>query len=540
MSVRLLSELDEANFEASAQICVVGAGIAGLFAACRLAEKGYKVSVLESGGRKFDQQIHDLNEVEDAFGSYTGARNGRYRGLGGSSSHWGGRMLPLTTHDARARPYAAIDAWPFDIHELNVYRREIEQVFGIDDASFEEEALDLLDRQGVIPRGDPDIALRYPKWPTFRHCNVANVLRDRIEAAGNLEIWLGATACGFKMDRERGRLSGIVARDFFGRTICMHADEFVFAAGTIEVTRLLLHLDAACDGRAFEKCRVLGRYFQDHLNCSVGTLVPHNHKMTNVWFGYHFIAGTRRSLHMELTPQAQEAAGVASAFAQVLFDPAPDSALNVIKKALRGLQRGELDLSFRDGLRLAADFGVLLRTGYWRYVRRQLFLPSELHLNLSIWTEQVPNRQNKIALSDRKDRFGCPLVRVEWWPGEADERTFRACIARVRAYWERSGLNKICPIAWSPAALDEHHALLEGVTNLGHPAGSTRMGTDPVEAVVGPDLRCHHISNVTVASASVFPSPGSANPTYTIIQLALRAADAIALRLGRTRHYRSA
>ena len=530
MTVRFLSKNGPAHIEAVAQVCVVGAGIAGLFTACRLAEKGYKVGVLESGLRTFDPAIYDLNEVDDTFGVYGGARDGRYRGLGGSSSRWGGRMLPLTAHDACTRPYASIGAWPFDISELDIYRPEIERVFSVDHESFEEDVLDVLDRRGVIPRGDRDFALRYAKWPSFRRCNLTNVMRDRIGTADNLDIWLGATVCGFEIDRERGRLVGLIARDFAGRTIRMRANEFVFAAGTIEVTRLLLHLDATADGRVFEKCRVLGRYFQDHLACSVGILVPRKRDVTNLWFGYHFIGSTRRNLHMELTPQAQQADGVASAFVQVLMEPPADSALNVIKNFLRGLQKGEINLSLRDGLRLAIDSGQLFRMAYWRWARGQLFLPPDLRLILSIWAEQVPNRENRITLSNRKDRLGSPLARLEWRPGPADDRTFRACIARIRGYWQRTGLNEICPIAWSPAVLDERHALLEEAKGLYHPAGSTRMGTDPADFVVGPNLRCHHLANLTVASASVFPSTGSANPTYTIIQLAMRGADAIALR----------
>lgn len=128
MTVRFLSKNGPAHIEAVAQVCVVGAGIAGLFTACRLAEKGYKVGVLESGLRTFDPAIYDLNEVDDTFGVYGGARDGRYRGLGGSSSRWGGRMLPLTAHDACTRPYASIGAWPFDISELDIYRPEIERI----------------------------------------------------------------------------------------------------------------------------------------------------------------------------------------------------------------------------------------------------------------------------------------------------------------------------------------------------------------------------------------------------------------------------
>jgi choline dehydrogenase-like flavoprotein len=51
------------------------------------------------------------------------------------------------------------------------------------------------------------------------------------------------------------------------------------------------------------------------------------------------------------------------------------------------------------------------------------------------------------------------------------------------------------------------------------------MGLTPSASVVGPDLRCHAIPNVAVASASVFPTSGSANPTFTIMKMALWLAD---------------
>jgi choline dehydrogenase-like flavoprotein len=53
------------------------------------------------------------------------------------------------------------------------------------------------------------------------------------------------------------------------------------------------------------------------------------------------------------------------------------------------------------------------------------------------------------------------------------------------------------------------------------------MGANPATSVVRPDLRCHHVPNIWIASASTFPSSGSANPTLTILQLAFRAADAL-------------
>ncbi len=76
------------------------------------------------------------------------------------------------------------------------------------------------------------------------------------------------------------------------------------------------------------------------------------------------------------------------------------------------------------------------------------------------------------------------------------------------------------------SAADASSPIIDQAEACAHPSGSTRMGTDPAESVVGPDLRCHAIPNVAVASASVFPAAGSANPTFTIMKLALWLADA--------------
>ena len=65
--------------------------------------------------------------------------------------------------------------------------------------------------------------------------------------------------------------------------------------------------------------------------------------------------------------------------------------------------------------------------------------------------------------------------------------------------------------------------MVDSAIDLAHPAGSTRMGINPRHSVVDPRLRVHRISNLSVASASVFPSSGSANPTLTIMLLAIAA-----------------
>jgi len=249
------------------------------------------------------------------------------------------------------------------------------------------------------------------------------------------------------------------------------------------------------------------------------------------WFGYYFIGSTRRNLHIEMTPAVQEEERVTSVFGQVFLNPAEKTGLNVVKNVLRGLQRGVLDMHPRDLLYLMKDSVPMMLTGYWKFFRSQLYIPSSVPLTLNIWAEQAPRRDNRIVLSENRDPLGNRMARVEWTSNQDDEHTFHACAKRLGGYWERSGLAQACPVIWSDAVKDPDGIIAGKAEDCGHPSGSTRLGIDPAQSVVDTGLFCHHVPNVSVASASVFPAMGSANPTYTIIQVALRAADKLAARL---------
>jgi choline dehydrogenase-like flavoprotein len=58
----------------------------------------------------------------------------------------------------------------------------------------------------------------------------------------------------------------------------------------------------------------------------------------------------------------------------------------------------------------------------------------------------------------------------------------------------------------------------------GHHIGTTRMGTDRNTSVVDANCRLHDVDNLHIASASVFPTSSQANPTLTVVALALRLA----------------
>jgi len=207
------------------------------------------------------------------------------------------------------------------------------------------------------------------------------------------------------------------------------------------------------------------------------------------------------------------------------------SSLSVIKKFLRGLQRGALELSKDDMLSLIGSPAALTNGALWRFGRNQLYFPPDVELQFNIWIEQLPHRQNRLSLSGKPDALGAPLARIEWRSTEAEEKTFQACISRLETYWQRHNLSRLGELDWLPVIREKSAPVISYACDLLHPSGSTRMGTNPATSVVDASLRTHEVENIFVASASVFPTAGSANPTYTILQLAMYAADTLTARL---------
>ena len=159
-------------------------------------------------------------------------------------------------------------------------------------------------------------------------------------------------------------------------------------------------------------------------------------------------------------------------------------------------------------------------------MRKQYYWPANADLHIVIRIEQLPQWHNRISLSDQKDALQFPKLRLEWKKTDADENLFRVMIEKIDRYW-KAHFSDVCDLEWEPEVLNSEVGVVNLAVDLAHPAGSTRMGTTPSDSVVDPHLRVHRIENLSVASASVFPSSGSANPTLTIMHLAMRAADAI-------------
>lgn len=122
-------------------ICVIGAGVAGILLASRLGHGGKHVHLLEAGGLELEERSQRLYGMEIAGEPHSGVEEGRFRTFGGSSTRWGGQLLPFTGDVLHPDQRLGMPVWPIELAELEPYYVEVQKVMGVSASPFSEELL---------------------------------------------------------------------------------------------------------------------------------------------------------------------------------------------------------------------------------------------------------------------------------------------------------------------------------------------------------------------------------------------------------------
>lgn len=486
--------------ERQTDFLVIGAGTVGLVLATELAALGKRVICLESGGHEQKSETHPLNVTEQAGTIYAGAEHGRFRCLGGSSTRWGGALIPFQAPDMNNAD------WPIDWAELAPYLPKVEAFFGLPLGPYEEPQL--------LP--DADFLARLAKWPAFQKRNVYSLVRERAEAINGPEIWINATATQFVV--ENGLLIRVTAQAPDGSSLNVHAKETVLAAGAIESTRLLLLLERQNPGSI--RGKNLGTGFHDHLSAVVAELQALDRNALNQIVGFRFLSGGgMRNLRFELSPTSQLRESLSPCFAHIGFADT-QGGFAALRDAFRALQRRRLP-DAEVLLRMLAGMPWLLRATWWRFFHKRLLFPEKARLELHMVIEQEAIAENYIDLSSQAtDSFGLPLAKINWRVRPTDITAMEHAVDEFEKSWAKSSLAQLAKIR--RRTTEEIAVEMEAGGGIYHPGGSTRMAISPDRGTVDQNLRVFGILNLATCATSVLPTGGGANPTMMLMLLAMR------------------
>ncbi len=532
-----------------AQVVVVGAGVAGMLVAYRLAQAGARVVVLEAGPpitraealTNYRNAVVRVPEapypdtpyaprptVADLEGYYVQEgpvffKSTYVRRVGGTTWHWLGTSLRHLPADFQMQTrYGIAMDWPISYNDLEPWYGQAEQELGVAgdgkqdlgsprtrDFPMQPLPLTYLDKQVALAANQ--LGYRVDPTPQARNsvtydgrppccgnascvpiCPIAAkydaTVHVRKAQALGVQVIDQAVVHFVEVNAE-GRVTGLRFKRPNGSEQRAEADLYVLAAHAIETPKLLLmsRTDALPNGVANSSDQV-GRNLMDH-------------PVQLSW------ALAKEPLYPYRSPL--ENAGI---------ETFRDGDFRRERSAFR-MAIGEDGWSFpgTPPATLAID---LIGQGYrGTALVEQMNHQIARQIRFANLVEQLPDPENRIVPAfDQLDAIGIPRPRIHYRLGDFVERAMAEARRVSEQVFQAMG-----------ATVIEHSEEHEGA---GHVMGTYRMGNDPQTSVVNADQRSHDHPNLFMVGSGVFPTVGTANPTLTLAALALRAAETIQQELG--------
>jgi choline dehydrogenase-like flavoprotein len=501
-----------------ADLCLVGAGAAGITIAQAFVDGGPKVVLLESGGVRRAALTDSLNEGEATGMDPASLTAGRGRVLGGATALWAGQCLPHERDTFAMRPWIPNSGWPFDHTVLEPYYRRAEALLRIADEPYDET---VWDRFAVArPSFDPHrVRHRFTVWCPRPH--LGRLYRKRLAASANVQVLLNATATEIVTSPSGERFDSVRAATPEGKTVRVRARACVLCGGGIENSRLLLASNSVHAAGIGNQHDVVGRFFQDHPNGHAALIVNGNVARLQELYGLFYRRRVRHLPRVVLSPEVQRSEAVLACAAYPIFHFGDESGIEAARRIYRSLRSRRRPTSLAQEMtRIARDAPRLASIVYRRIAHGRAARVPPASVTLQVHAEQAPDPTSRVSLSQRRDRLGVPLPKVSWNLTELDRRTLEVMVRTVRDEFHRLGLGDVQVEPWLGDGDWARH-----MSDSFHHMGTTRLGTDPKTSVVNPDGEVHGVAGLFIAGSSLFPTAGYANPTLTIVALAIRLAD---------------
>jgi choline dehydrogenase-like flavoprotein len=269
-------------------VCIVGAGAAGLTLAQQLAGNGLRVLLLEAGGRDYEPAIAALGAGENVGFPYYDLEDSRLRFFGGTTAVWGGRCAELDAIDFEARDWVPHSGWPFAKAALTAYYDAARKIVEVESRAL---GAPLWAEAGLPPsplaRGvlEPVFWQFDDRWDRFGIAAQAELV-----AHPNLTVLLHATTTRLALAQNGGTVASAELRAPSGRRATAQARVFVLAAGGLENPRLLLASRDRAPGGIGNAHDLVGRFFMEHPHARGGRIV-----LGRLW---ETLRAFRQSIHL--------------------------------------------------------------------------------------------------------------------------------------------------------------------------------------------------------------------------------------------------
>lgn len=496
-------------------VCIIGAGAAGLTLAQAFEGASFSVMLLESGGFQCESSIQALAEGTSEQEPYPFSES-RARCFGGSTTRWSGACVPLDPGDFQFQAWLPHSGWPFERSVLQPYYQQARRVFGLPETT---------------PPLAKTSAFHQPPLETkqilfSQPLDLGRKYRRQIVRSPNITLVTYANVSQLISDSQQQQVLSLKISGPSEQKFTVQPQTVILATGGMENARLLLASNQHCPKGLGNSYDVVGRFFMEHYLKTVGILPLNQQQQAARFFtDLSSIERTHQQGTFGLTDELRQQQQLLNLHIRCYrYSLLEDTAAVIAAKQLP-----TAIVHQRDFTPAALQWQSIRPNGWkvlpqylgwhlWNKINKQARFT---HMRLQAWIEQAPDPNNRITLSSEKDPLGQPKTHLTF----SFSQQVWDSVVRSRQTIEKALFNQgLGSLQYSAERLQH----LTHYDKIGlHHMGTTRMHNSPMHGVVDANCKVHGLANLYIAGSSVFPTGGAANPTLTIAALALRLAEHI-------------
>ena len=479
-------------------VAVVGAGPVGIYFSKLCLDRGYKVTLIDSGN--FSEESSLLTKKNYIFCTPSSIPDGVHR-IGGGSTQWAGRISEFLVEDFRD--------WPLKKSDLETHYQALYKFLNVGELNDQEVINEFFAYESnSLPS---ELKLR-----SFRFCkpNFFTNLFEEIKNNINLEVLSGNFCIKAIWDSESARLKIELLTQNFDIT-SRYFDKIVIACGTLQTTALI---ERSIESLQLSSKNILGNYLMEHLEGYVGTITIKK-KHIKKTFSRLILDERNRAINKF------EGIGIAFSLAKNTF---LQNQLNVQFEIRKFMPKPYFLVKIKNKYVLKPTYltklfsFLLFLEKSFRFMFRKIRIYGEFFMGKERFSIYV--KSEELAYENSKVFLGDVSKNILTYDHKVRDETFALLHVYLRNFEEMFNVNLKMKFKYFKE-LKELENLKTFFGANWHPMGTVRMGSDPEQSICNPDLEVHGVKNLFVLSAAVFPSGSNTNPTFTTLALADRLAN---------------
>lgn len=483
-------------------ICIIGAGAAGISMALEWINTPWKVILLEGGGFEYDSDVQELYAGKTTGQKYYPLKSARLHYFGGTTNHWAGFCSPFDEIDFMKRDWVPYSGWPITKKDLDPFYLRAQGDAELGPYEYDWAYWQKKDPE-MVPLPLDEKVVWNKMWQFSPPTRFGQKYRPAIVKAKNIHLYTYANLTDLRANDSVSSITDATVKNHTGKTHSVRAKHFVLACCSIQNARLLLAANSQASKGLGNDNDNVGRYFMEHLEIKSANLYltkPDPLKLYTIDFGV-----TKARAELAITKEKQEEYKILNGTASLT----PSEFTTNMRSAIETWKD--------DDPRRSSD------TYMAEFQKSSQAKPGYKDFELFTRIEQAPNPASRVTLDTEKDALGMPRAMLHWELTPFEKKSMRKIYELLGQQVGRAGIGRIKLMEYLE---DENDHSWPSFTGGGwHHMGTTRMSEDPKNGVVDRNCKVHGISNLYTAGASNYVTAAAPNPTLTAIALTLRLSD---------------